>query len=178
MHIETTVLVVVDVQGNLAQAMYQKKELLQNLTKLIRGARALDLPIMLTEQNREKLGPTLPELLEWMPDVTPINKMSFSCYGDEAFVQELRATRRRRVLLAGIETHVCIYQTALDLLHHEYTVDLVVDAVSSRTEQNRQIGLERLGNAGVYLSSTEMALFELLRVAQGPAFKAILPIVK
>ncbi len=174
-----TTLVVIDVQGKLAQLMSQKEALFDNLQKIIKGAQVLELPIIWNEQLPEKLGPTLPEIAELLSHSTqPIAKSSFSCCGNPPFMEALAATQRKQVLLAGIESHVCVYQTCLDLLNFGYEVEVVTDAVSSRTEENRQIGLARMQQAGATLTSTEMTLFELLRVAAGPKFKEITRIVK
>jgi nicotinamidase-related amidase len=139
----------------------------------------LQLPIIWNEQIPEKLGPTVPELAELLAESTqPIPKASFSCCGNPPFMDALKAVNRRQVLLAGIESHVCVYQTGLDLLNLGYEVQVVADAVSSRTPENRQLGLEHLKQAGAAVTSTEMALFELLRVAEGSKFKEIAKIVK
>ncbi|RMG47370.1 MAG: hydrolase [Acidobacteria bacterium] len=175
---ENTALIVVDVQGKLAHLMYEKERLFENLGKLIRGIRVLRIPIIVTEQLPEKLGATIPEIAELVSDIEPIRKSTFSCCGSESFMNVLRSLKRRQILLAGIEAHVCVYQTAMDLLNVGHVVHLVADAVSSRTAMNRQIGVERIIREGAKLTSTEMALFELLRVAEGDAFKQILQIVK
>lgn len=177
--VKNTALVVVDVQGKLAQIMDQKEALFANLEKMIKGIQVLEIPIIWTEQVPEKLGPTLPELSELLThSAKPIAKSSFSCCGHPPFMEAIQTLGRRQVLLTGIETHVCVYQTALDLLDSGYEVQVVTDAVSSRTSANKQIGLERMKAAGATLTSTEMALFELLRVAEGPQFKQIAKIVK
>lgn len=177
--LNNTTLVVIDVQGRLAQVMSQKETLFENLQKLIKGVQVLDLPIVWNEQLPEKLGPTSPEIAELLNHSTqPIAKASFSCCGNPPFIDALQATGRKQVLLAGIESHVCVYQTCLDLLHLGYEVQVVNDAVSSRTPENRQLGLARMQQAGATLTSVEMALFELLRVAEGPKFKEITRIVK
>jgi len=124
------------------------------------------------------LGPTVPDIAELLTGEEPIDKASFSCAGHEAFNAKLEALGREQVLLCGIETHVCIYQTAMDLLARGLPVTVVADAVSSRTAQNRQIGLDRLATEGVILASTEMVLFELLRTAEHPRFKQIAKLVK
>ena len=177
--LDNTALVVIDVQGKLAQLMDQKEALFGNLQKLIKGTQVLELPIIWNEQLPEKLGPTTPEIAELLAHSTqPIRKSSFSCCGNPPFMMALQATNRKQVLLAGIETHVCVYQTCLDLLDLGYEVQVVADAVSSRTAENRQIGLSRMQAAGASLTSTETALFELLRVAEGAKFKEITKIVK
>jgi nicotinamidase-related amidase len=172
------VLVLVDVQGKLAQAMYAREQLFQNLQRMLKGAQVLGIPILWLEQNPRGLGPTVPEIAALLPDAQPMSKFCFSCCGCSAFMQALEATQRRQVLLVGIETHVCVYQTAADLLARGYHVEVVADAVSSRSAENRQIGLERMRALGVGITSTEMALFELLKVAEGPQFKAILSLVR
>lgn len=177
--LNNTALVVIDVQGKLAQLMAQKEILFENLQKLIKGVQVLELPIIWNEQLPEKLGPTTPEIAHLLAQTTqPIAKSSFSCCGNPPFMGALKATGRKQVLLAGIESHVCVYQTCRDLLDLGYEVQVVADAVSSRAPENRQIGLERMKEAGATVTSTEMALFELLRVAEGPKFKEITRIVK
>lgn len=173
-----TLFLLVDVQGKLAHSMYDREALFANLQRLIRGVLVLELPILWMEQYPQGLGPTVPELAALLPGRQPIAKTSFSCCGSEAFLQALAATGRWQVLLAGIETHVCIYQTTVDLLALGYHVEVVADAVSSRTAQNREIGLQRVRAAGASLTSVEMALFELQRVAEGARFKELLRIVK
>jgi nicotinamidase-related amidase len=175
---EQTMLLIVDVQGNLAHAMHEKEQLFRNLDILIRGGRALGLPLLLTEQLPDKLGPTLPRFSELVPDVTPISKRRFSCCGEPAFLEALTALGRRQVLLAGIEAHVCVYQTARGLLERGYEVHLVSDAISARTAANRWLGIERLRDHGALLSGTEMALYELMQEADSPVFREILQLVK
>jgi len=170
-------LVVIDVQGKLARLMDESADLLANLAKLIQGAKVLGLPVVVTEQNPEGLGPTVPEIAAHLPPER-IAKRAFSCCGEPAFLAHLAALGRRQLVLAGIEAHVCVCQTALDLVGRGYRVEVVADAVSSRTARNRQIALDRMRAGGVGVTSVEMALFELLGAAEGDAFKAILKIVK
>ena len=173
-----TVLVVIDVQEKLMRVMHERDELVSNLQKLVQGIRALDVPILWLEQNPDGLGPTVPEVQQHLSDLRPIAKLSFSCWGTAAFREALEATGRRQALLCGIESHVCVYQTTMDLLAHGYEVEVVADAVSSRSARNKEIALAKMRSAGAGVGCTEMALFELLQVAEGPAFKAILKIVK
>lgn len=175
---EQTVLVVVDVQGKLAQAMHNKEALFRNLQRIIRGAQVLGLPILWCEQNPAGLGPTIPEVAGLLAGAQPIAKMSFSCCGQEAFQQALTATRRSQALLAGIEAHVCIYLTAADLVAAGYEVQVIADAVSSRTPENKQIGLARIAAVRASVTCTETALFELLRTAEEPKFKEIVKLLK
>lgn len=176
--VDNSVLIVVDVQGKLAQLMYDKENVFANIGRMIKGAQVLGIPVLWTEQYPEGLGATIPELAALMSGNAPLVKDTFSCWGDEKFVKALKATSRKGVFLTGIETHVCVYQTARDLLAKSYEVELVVDAVSSRSAANRELGIGRIKDMGAGAIGTEMALFELLRVAKGDKFKEILRIVK
>jgi nicotinamidase-related amidase len=176
--IEKCSLVVVDVQGRLAQLMYGREALFKNIQILIKATKILDIPIVWCQQCPDALGPTVPQIAELLADNQSIDKASFSCCGDERFIGKLNSLDRQQVLLCGIETHVCIYQTAVDLRSRGYEANVAADAVSSRTLENKQIGLERLRAEGVNVSSTEMALFELSRTAEHPQFKQIARLVK
>jgi len=175
---DNTILVIIDVQGKLATLMYQKEELYDNLIKITRGARTLDLPIIWNEQIPDKLGPTIPEIADILQDMKPLAKTTFSCCGNSNFQTMLENSGRKQVLLVGIETHVCVYQTAMDLLQTGYEVYLVADAVSSRTLENKQIGIRAMKDAGAKITSVEMALFEMLKAAHGDKFKQVIKIVK
>jgi nicotinamidase-related amidase len=172
------VLVIIDIQGNLAQAMFDKEIIFANTVKLIKGFKALNLPMIVTEQIPQKLGNTLSQIASEIDDFNPIAKESFSCWGEKNFKEKLEGLSRRHVVLLGIETHVCVYQTALDLITNGYNVHLVADAVSSRTPENRQIGIDAMKSAGAHVTSTEMVLFELLRTAADPKAKDFFKIVK
>ena len=171
-------LVVVDVQGKLAQLMHGREALFKNIQILIQAAKILDIPILWAQQCPAALGPTVPDIAELLTGNEPINKSAFSCCGDETFNTRLNELSRRQVLLCGIETHVCIYQTAVDLLCKGFAVDVPADAVSSRTLENKQIALQRMAGLGVNISSVEMALFELLRTAEHPKFRQIAKLIK
>lgn len=175
---DNTALVIIDVQGRLAELMHDKEQLWTNLQRLVRGARVLGLPILWNEQLPEKLGPTIAPLRELLCDLKPMAKNSFSCCGNPAFMEALVKSGRKQALLAGIETHVCVYQTAIGLLERGYEVQVAADAVSSRFAHNKPIGLDRMKGAGAIITSTEMALFEMLVKAEGPAFSEIVKIVK
>ena len=171
-------ILLIDVQERLVQAMSRKDELLRNLEILLKGGNIFGMPVLWAEQHPKGLGPTVPALSALLPGQQPIIKRSFSCCGHEPFLQALNALQRKQMLVAGIETHVCVFQTALELHNLGYAVQVVSDAVSSRTPANNQIGLDRLRAEGITLTSTEMALFELLKVAEGAQFKEILTLVK
>ena len=176
--VEDSVLMVIDMQGNLYESMQDKQFLLENVQKLIGGMQVFGIPVIITEQIPEKLGPTIDPVAALLPDARRIPKSDFSCCGDEKIMKALKAAERQQVLLCGIETHVCVYQTAVDLLGFGYDVHLVADAVSSRTILNREIGIEKMRDEGARLASTEMVLFELIRSADDPKFREIFKIVK
>jgi len=175
---EKCCLVVVDVQGKLAQLMYDRDVLFKSIRILIKAAKVLHIPVIWCQQSPETLGVTVPEIAELLSDNSPINKSSFSCCGEEQFNSRLDSLARNQVLLCGIESHVCIYQTAVDLLGTGCDVSVIADAVSSRTPENKQIAVSRMEAEGVNISSTEMALFELLRDAKHPQFSQIAKLVK
>jgi len=172
-----TALVLVDLQEKLLRVMHEREALLDSVVRLVKGAAVLGVPVIYTEQNPRGLGPTVAAVGDLLPD-PPITKLAFSCCGEPAFTDALARLGRRQVLLAGIETHVCVYQTAADLIAAAWEVQVVTDAVSSRSEANKAVGLERMRQAGAGVTSVETALFELLKAAEGPQFKALLAIVK
>ena len=176
--VDNTVLAIIDVQEKLARAIHEKEKLIENLQKLIKGIKVLEVPIIWLEQNPQGLRSTVPEIARLLFGLESISKISFSCCANERFMKEMKTLKRNHVLLTGIETHVCVYQTAKDLVKLGYEVQVVTDTISSRTVENKQIGLERIKEVGGSLTSVETALFELLKVAEGPKFKEILKIVK
>jgi nicotinamidase-related amidase len=175
---EHAVLVVIDIQGKLASLMDDKERIYKNVGILIQGVMLLDVPIIWTEQAPEKLGQTLPEIAGLLDGLTPLPKTTFSCCGDPDFLSALRNLDRKQILLTGIETHICVYQTARDLLESGYEVYLLSDAVSSRTEENRRLGIARMKDLGAIVTGTEMALFEMLEKAEGDTFKAISRLIR
>jgi len=173
-----SLLVVVDVQGKLAQLMHDKESLFKNIQILVKAAKMLDIPILWCQQCPDSLGPTVTDIAQLLTDYEPINKSSFSCCGEEKFNIRLNESSRQQIILCGIETHVCIFQTALDLQRKGFYVDVIADAVSSRTLENKQIALDRMTVGGINISCTEMALFELLKTAEHPQFKNIAKLIK
>jgi nicotinamidase-related amidase len=178
LELANTVLAVVDVQGKLAQLMSHKESLFRNLQILVRAAQVFGLPVLWCEQNPAGLGSTIPEIAGLLKGQAPIEKMTFSCYGEPKFISALEQTGRRQVLLAGIEAHVCVYLTAAELVQNGYRVEIVADAVSSRDTENKRIGIEKAVALGAGLTCTETALFELLRTASAPQFREIVRLVK
>lgn len=175
---DKTVCLIVDVQGNLAHAMHEKEALFDNLKKLIQGMQILGVPMLITEQYPRGLGATLPDIANLAPHANYVSKVAFSCCGEDLFMQALNALGRKQVVMAGIEAHVCVYQTAVDLVEQGYQVEVVADAVSSRTPSNREIGLAKMRDRGAGIASVEMVLYELMKVAGGDQFKEMLKVVK
>ena len=176
--INNTCLFVIDIQGKLAQLMHKKAAVYRNIQILVQGTQLLKIPILWTEQVPQKLGPTISEIAALLSDQTPLTKSSFSCYGDQEIVSKLEQLNRKQIMVAGIETHICVFQTTADLLENGYKVHLIGDAVSSRSKKNRHIAIKRMASMGTVISSTEMALFELLRTAEADAFRSISKLIK
>ncbi len=183
---ENTLLVLIDVQEKLMAAMHEKQRLQENLAKLLKGMNALHIPILWLEQSPSKMGPTIAPLLPLLDGTRPISKSSFSATGEPAFSSALHDSGRRQILIAGIETHVCVYQTAVTLIRESYAVDVVADAVGSRHPSDHKIGLQKISDCGRlsvgsgqgHLTTVETALFELLQSSEHPAFRDILSIIR
>lgn len=176
---EHCALVVVDIQEKLLPPIFQKDQLVRNAQLLIRLAELLKIPAIVTTQYSRGLGKIVPEIASLLPN-EPIDKLAFSCFGSDAFCTSLRRVpgQRTTVLLCGMEAHICVAQTALAALREGYIVHVASDAVSSRTEWNRNVGLERMRSAGAVISSTEMIIYELLGSSGTPAFKDMLKYLK
>ena len=173
-----TGLVVIDVQGKLATIVHDSEVFIANLVKLVKAAKLLGLPILWLEQNPEKLGATVPELREVLDRVEPIAKYSFSACGEPAFVEAVKKAKMNSWLITGIETHICVYQTALGLLDLGYDVELVSDCVSSRTIENKDMALAKLARKGAEVTSLEMCLFELIGDCRADEFRGALSLIK
>ncbi len=170
---ENSVLVVIDVQGKLAEVMHERDELFGNIRRLAESAKHLEVPVLVSEQLPEKLGPTHEEISDLLTDNPVIPKSAFSCCGESQFIKALKSNGKKQVVLSGIEAHICVTQTALELLEQGYTVFVVADAVSSRNPQNKQLAIERLRQHGAEIIVTESAMFEWLRDATHPAFREV-----
>jgi nicotinamidase-related amidase len=168
-----TGLLIIDVQEKLAAAMKYKEQVVQNCLHLLEAARLFQIPILLTEQYPKGLGTTLPEIQEVLAEYSPVPKTSFDSCQELEFLNRVASTGRKKWLLTGMETHVCILQTALGLMKEGYTVHVVQDAVCSRTKKNFKAGIEFMRDAGVVITSTETVLFLLLEKAGSEAFKII-----
>ncbi len=177
LHKETTGLILVDVQGKLAEQMPEFDGLIQALTQLIKGAQLMGLPIIAMEQLPDKLGPTRHELRPLLTDA-PLSKSTFSGMATPTIEQAIEAAQRNQWLVAGIEAHVCVYQTVMDLLEERYQVHLVTDAIRSRHPDNRRLAVDKMLTMGADVTSVEMALFELQQQAGGDVFKQLIQLIK
>ena len=173
-------LVVVDIQEKLLPPIFNKEQLVRNSQLLVRLAKMLPLPIMLTTQYSKGLGGTVPEIASLLNGTQAIDKLEFGCFGSNVFRSTLKALpgNRNTVLLCGMESHICVIQTALGALNEGYLVHVASDAVGARVEWNWKVGLDRMRDAGAVISSTEMMLYELLRCSGSPQFKELLPYLK
>lgn len=172
------ILLVVDVQKVMFDLCVESALVQKNTDALIQMATLLDIPVLFSVHNSGKLGGCLPELLGRAPGAQVLDKLEFSCFENEPLARAIGATGRRTLLLAGIETHVCIFHTGASALRLGYRVHVARDAVSSRSAANREVGLNRLEKAGAVVSSTEMVIYELLNRAGTPEFRAALPLLK
>lgn len=175
---ENAILLIIDVQGKLARLMHKKESLFLHIGGLVRVAQFLEIPIIVTEQAPLKIGKTVPEIAGLLKDHQPIAKTSFSCCADKIFMRALEACNRRQVIIAGIETHVCVYQTANELIAQGYEVQVVSDAVSSRAQADKDIGLKRIRSIGGDVTSSEMIVCELLRSSEHPKFREVISLIK
>ncbi len=176
--IDNSVLLLVDVQGQLAQLMNEKDRLFNSLVTLVKGMKILEVPIIWMEQIPSKLGPTIEELSSLLPEEKPIEKYAFSCCQEPLFMDRFNGLGRNQVLISGIETHICVFQTAYELLNQGYEVQAISDCVGSRTPENKTIGLNRIVQCGGQVTSLEMVFFELMRQAKGDGFKQIVKLIK
>ncbi|HEX8553028.1 MAG TPA: isochorismatase family protein [Abditibacteriaceae bacterium] len=172
---DETALLIVDVQEKLVPAMFEAERVVRQVTLLARAARQLQLPIALTEQNPSKLGGTIPMIADVLGKTQLLEKMRFSAASPET-VAALQ--NRKAVILCGLETHICVLQTALDLRAQGLDVFVPANAVSSRYESDKTVGIARLGANGCVLGSTEMFIYELLEAAGTDEFRALLPHLK
>lgn len=173
-----TVLIIVDVQERLAQVMERRGQVESAIGVLIRTAKLHDIPIILTQQYTKGLGPTVEALSSELKGVEPVEKINFSCCGEDPFTRALDALGRKKVVLTGMEAHICVLQTALDLLDSGYTVHLPWDAVCSRIDENRDAAMGFMERAGAFVTSAETVAFQILGKAGTPQFKEISSLLK
>lgn len=173
-----SVLAVIDIQPVLTKTIEDADRVLQRSAFLLQIARLLEIPVLTTEQNPSRMGATHENLAEWVQDPSPFSKMTFSAVGSPEFLSALKATGRNKVVIVGMETHICVCHTACDLLDLGYEVVVCPDAVSSRNMERHKLGMERIRDAGAVPAHTESVAYEWLGSAENPAFKSALAIVK
>jgi len=173
-------LIVVDIQEKLLPPIFERERLIRNSQLLVRLAGILDIPALVTTQYAKGLGRTVPDIASLLPDARPLDKVEFGCFNNQGFCSSVRSLpgQRTTMLLCGMESHICVTQTALGALNSGYIVHVASDAVSSRTEWNWKIGLDRMRAAGTIISSTEMMIYELMRKSDSAAFKQMLQYLK
>lgn len=176
---EDTIAVIIDIQERLFPHIYDNEKILDNTLKLISGLQALEVPLTITEQYTKGLGKTLEPIVKQMENsYQPIEKIDFSCYGSTDFADLIKSHNKRNIIVFGVETHVCVLQTTLDLLEAGYNPIIVEDCVSSRKLNDKNIAIERMRQEGAIISSLESILFELCRKAGSDTFKIISKLVK
>ncbi|MCX8170452.1 MAG: hydrolase [Candidatus Bathyarchaeota archaeon] len=175
---KNTILVIIDVQEKIFPPISDRERVLENTRKLIQFAKIIGMPIILTEQYPRGLGPTIPEIKDLIPDVEPIEKVEFSCFRSEKFREAIERLNVESLIIVGIETHICITQTAIEGAEEGFRVCVVSDATSSRNPEDKEIALERLRDNGVIVASTEMLIYELLKKAGTQEFREALKLIK
>jgi nicotinamidase-related amidase len=175
---ERSILVVIDVQERLFPSIHQRERMLARIDLLLFAAKLMGIPVLFTEQYPKGLGPTIEEVRRALPDFQPLTKVEFSCVPAPGFRERLSSLGRDQIVLAGIETHVCVAQTALDLASDGLAVFVAADATGSRRELDAKIAQRRLGRSGVVVTTAEAVVFEWLRRAGTEEFKALQPKLK
>lgn len=174
-----SLLLVIDIQERFRPHIHNAPQVIAQIKTMVQGATVLTVPVIVSEQYPEGLGQTVSEIKDVLPSETPVySKMTFSCAQDPIIIEALKHSNRRQIILCGIEAHVCVNQTAMDLLALGFQVILLQDAISARNPEHVTLALQKLQHAGATVSCVEMALFELLHTAQHPQFKAIQALVK
>jgi nicotinamidase-related amidase len=178
LHRDTSLLLVIDLQTSFVSAIDRWESCVKNARLLIQAARELGVPIIPTTQNVTKLGGIVPEIADVLGPARAFDKLTFSCAADPFLADAIRAARRQQVILCGIETHICISQTALELQALGYQPHVAVDAASSRSLEKHKLGMERLRDNNVFPAATEAIVYEWLGTAGNPEFRALLPFIK
>lgn len=173
-----TIGLVIDIQERLLPVIHEKESFLKNCTILIQGLQILEIPLLVTQQYTKGLGETVQEIASLITDFSPIEKRDFSCCGEPGFMAQLSQTGAKNIVICGIESHVCVLQTALDLKESGFNPIIVMDATSSRHPKSVELVKERFRFEGIIMTSTESILFELTRTSAIPEFKAISQLVK
>lgn len=175
---ENTFAIFIDFQERLAPAMYDTEKLIPKTVTLAKGLQELEIPFVVSQQYTKGLGETVSEIKDAIENFSYIDKATFSCCDNEELSKWISDQNKKTVIVCGIEAHICVLQTVIDLLEKDYNVIVVADCVSSRTEYDKKIGLERVRDEGAFVTTTESILFELTRGAKSPHFKVISNLIK
>lgn len=175
---ENTLCLIIDFQEKLYPHIFQNEQLTKNVEVLLKGIKALNIPLLITEQYPKGIGATIEPIKKLVNDLDVIEKLSFSCCDESVFSNQLAQYGKQNIIITGIEAHVCVLQTVIDLIDYNYQPIVIEDCVSSRTENNKKIAIERMRQEGAVISTYESVLFELLRYSKTDAFKAISKLVK
>ncbi len=173
-----TGLLVIDVQEKLMQVMPRAERVIENIKRFLLLSRLYGLPLILTEHYPKWLGPTLSEIKNSLPTYAPIKKMHFNCCDVDVFNDRLASENLKNIIVAGVETHICIFQTCVSILEKGYNVHVPQDAVDSRTDENWLVGLELMKKAGAFITSTETVIYQILKKAGTKEFKKMLKVIK
>ncbi len=175
---ENTGILIIDIQERLMEVMGQRQRVIDNVIRLLELSKIFGLSVLFTEQYPKWLGPTLPELVEASPSYAPISKMHFNCCDVEGFNERLNSLGFKNLIVVGVETHICVFQTCVSLLKKSYNVHVPQDAVASRTDENWQVGLRLMNKAGAFISSTETIIYQIMKEAGTAEFKKMLKVIK
>ncbi len=175
---DDTVFVAIDFQERLVPAMNNKEKLIDKAERLAKGMKVLEIPTVVTQQYTKGLGATIPAMAEAIGEFEPIDKHTFSAMENEAFTSKISELGRKNIVVCGIEAHICVQQTVLQLMEAGYNVYLAADCISSRTEEDKLWAVTRMGEAGAVITTYEAVLYEILRDSKADDFKAISAIVK
>jgi len=173
-----TALVAIDFQEKLMPAMSNREALEDKVSRLISGMRAMDIPAVVTQQYTKGLGETVAPIAEALGEFSHVEKTTFSCMTNEEFAGRIKELNRKNIVVCGIEAHICVQQTVLQLMEAGYNVYLIVDCISSRSEEDKLWSITRMGEAGAVITTYESILYELLKDSKDPAFKAVSAVVK
>ena len=175
---ENTGLIIVDVQEKLMGVMGRRERVIDSIVKLLHLSVLYNLPVILTEQYPKWLGPTLPEIKELLPLYEPIDKLNFNCCDVDVFNRRLESEDLKNIILAGVESHICVFQTCFSLAEKGYRVHVPQDAVDSRRDENWKVGLELMKDAGASITSTETVIYQIMKKMGTKEFKKMFKVVK
>ena len=173
-----TGLIIIDIQGKLAEVVHESETLISNATKLVKSVKTLSLPVVWLEQNPDRVGATVDCISELLVDQLPIHKLAFSACKEPEFLEQIKTAKVTNWLICGTEAHICVYQTAIELKKLGYKIEVVTDCISSRTIANKELAISKVMSNGIGVTSLEMCLYELMQDCKAKEFKKILKLIK